>query len=125
MDKTKSISMKDLLDYDVDTYLKPEELALIKSIFKGNKEIFKILKKLLLPSATDIDMPLEEFSKDVWLVGRDYSQIPNDEIKSIVLARQEAIKFVVGGLVQLRVIAESKTETPAEIALRRKNDSAK
>lgn len=124
-DKLKSINLKDLLEYDTDTYLKPEELALIKSTFRGNKTIFKVLKKLLLPSIFDQDMPVEELGNDVWLVGRDYSAIPNDEVKSIVLARQEAIKFICGGLVKLRVIAESKTETPEEVALRRKSDSTK
>ena len=85
----------------------------------------KVLRKAMLPSVGDLELPLEEISKDAWLVGRDYSMIPDAEIKSIVLARQEAIKFIMGGLIQLKVIASSKTETKAEKALREQKDSSK
>ena len=64
-------------------------------------------------------------SKDVWLVGRDYAAIPDAEIKSIVLARQEAIRFIMGGLIQLKVIANTKKETTTEKALRQQKDSSK
>jgi len=120
----KKVSLSDVLNYNVDTYLKPEELELICNTFNDPK-VLKVLRKMLLPSVGDLDLPLEEMTKDVWLVGRDYSMIPDGEIKSIVLARQEAIKFIMGGLIQLKVIANTKKETPTEKAWRERKDSSK
>ena len=122
--ENNKVSLTDMLNYDVDTYLKQVELALIQKTFNDPK-LLTILRKVLLPVVNDPDMPLEEMSKDVWLVGRDYSMIPNEEIKSIVLARQEAIKFVMGGLMQLKIIANTKKETSAEKALRERKNSNK
>ena len=120
----KKVSLSDVLNYDTDNYFSPEELSLIYSTFSDPK-VMKILRKAMLPSVGDLELPLEEISKDAWLVGRDYSMIPDAEVKSIVLARQEAIKFIMGGLIQLKVIASTKTETKTEKALREQKDSSK
>ena len=113
-----------MLNYNADTYLKPDEMNLICNTFNDPK-VMSILRKVLLPSVGDLELPLEEMSQDVWLVGRDYAMIPDSEIKSIVLARQEAIKFIVGGLIRLKIIANTKKETQTEKALRIKKDSSK
>ena len=124
MNEPKKINLRDVLNYEPDTDLSPEELHLMQKTFNDNR-ILKVLRKIMLPSVGDLELSPEEFSKDVWLVGRDYSMIPDAEIKSIVLARQEAIKFVMGGLVQLKVIANSIKETQAEKALREQKNSSK
>ena len=124
METQKKVSLSDVLNYNVDTYLNSDELNLIYNTF-NDARVLKVLRKILLPSVGDIDLPLEEMSKDVWLVGRDYAAIPDAEIKSIVLARQEAIRFIMGGLIQLKVIANTKKETTTEKALRQQKNSSK
>lgn len=124
METQKKVSLSDMLNYNADTYLKPDEMNLICNTFNDPK-VMSILRKVLLPSVGDLELPLEEMSQDVWLVGRDYAMIPDSEIKSIVLARQEAIKFIVGGLIRLKIIANTKKETQTEKALRIKKDSSK
>lgn len=120
----KSVSLQDMLVYQPETYFKPEELALIQNTFKDSK-VTKVLRKALLPSVGDLDLPIEEMGKDLWLVGRDYSAIPEAEVKSIVLARQEAIKFVMGGLIQLKQIANSAPVSDQVKAGRNEKNSTK
>lgn len=124
MDKSKQANLADILNYEADTYLKAEEIALIQSTFKDAR-MMRLLRKVMLPTVGDPDMPIEEVGSDMWLVGRDYAAMPNEEIKSVVLARQEAIKFVVGGLIKLKMIANQKVENSVERALREKQNSSK
>lgn len=124
MNEPKNIKLQDVLNYDIDTYLTPEELHLIQNTFNDNR-VLKVLRKVMLPSVGDLELTPEEFSKDVWLNGRDYSMIPDAEIKSIVLARQEAIKFIMGGLINLKIMANLKKETQMEKTLREKKNSSK
>lgn len=126
-DKSKMASLSDLLNYEPDTYIKSDDITLIKNTFRGEvgNRLIKVLRKILLPSVGDPDMPIEEMGQDVWMVGRDYGAIPSEQVKSIVLARQEAIKFVMGGLIKLKVIASDKKETGLETALRQQKDSSK
>jgi hypothetical protein len=118
-------TLRDVINYEPDTYLTQDDIKLIQATFRGNNELVAVLRKVLLPSVGDPNLPIEELNKDMWLVGRDYAQIPDDAIKSIVLARQDAIQFVLGGLIQLKVIANSKTEDPMETAFKRAKDSTK
>ncbi len=124
MDNRKPANLQDILNYSADSYFSPEEMAWIKTTFKEPSTI-KILRKLFLPSVGDPELPPEEMANDIWLQGRDYSGIPNEEIKSIVLARQEAIKFILGTLVRIKVLAHEKEETSVEKAYRLKRDSNK
>ncbi len=121
----KPTTLKDVINYEAETYITEEDASLIRSTFRGNPRLLKALKKIFLPSIGDPDMPVEEFGKDMWLQGRDYAQIPDADIKTIVLGRQEAIKFICGALIQLNVIANSDIESPLTTAARRKQDSAK
>lgn len=122
---SQKASLRDVLNYEAETYFSDEELSLIRSTFQNNPRLMKVLRKALIPTFSDLELPLEDVGKDLWLVGRDYAQIPDAEIKSIVLARQEAIKFIAGGLINLKVIANAKDESPMEAALRRSKDSTK
>lgn len=118
-------SLQDLLNYQPETYLSADEISLIQNTFRGNTALLKALRKVLLPSVGDPELPPEEIEKDVWLVGRDYAAIPDGEVKSIVLARQDAIKFVMGALIQLKILANSTSEDEVSRAFRRAKDSAK
>lgn len=99
-------------------------MELLRSTFAGNKKLAKALRKLFLPSIGDPELPLESMGTDVWLSGINYAQIPDSEIKAVVLARQDAIKFVAGAFIKLGVIANSPAETAQEKSLRMKQDSS-
>lgn len=118
-------TLKDIINYEPETYLTADEISLIQGTFRGNDALFRVLRKVLLPSVGDSSLPIEELNKDMWLIGRDYAQIPDAEIKSVVLARQDAIQFVLGALIQLKVLANSKEESEIERAYRRTKDSTK
>lgn len=118
-------SLRDVLNYEPEQYLSEEEVALIKSTFKGNKRLLAILRKVLLPTVSDPSLPIEEMGHDVYLAGVEWGQLPNEQVKTIMLARADAIKFVLGALIKLKVIANSTDESPYQAELRKKKDSAK
>lgn len=120
-----SKTLNELLPYTPDTYLTPEEVKELQSVFKGNEKLIKTLRKLFLPTAYDPELPIEEMMGDAWMVDKDFSQMQGAEIKPIVLARQDAIKFILGGLIKLKVIANTADATPMEEAYRRSKDSTK
>lgn len=122
--KGQPARLQDILNYDVDAYFNHMELRLIREVFK-NPMVIDVIRKAMLPSVGDPKLPIEELGSDVWLMGRDYGSIPEHEIKSIVVARQEAIKFVMGGLIKLKVMANSKEETESARAARQEKDSVK
>lgn len=124
MAENRQTSLHDVLNYEPDTYLTPDEMELIQSTFR-DKRMMKLLRKVLLPSVGDPELPIEELGSDTWLLGRDWSQIPDENVKALAVARQEAIKFVMGGLIKLKVLANQKKEDPMEEALRRSKDSTK
>ena len=129
MDKSKlqPISLKDLMgdDYEIDTYLSKDDIAVIREVFK-DKNVLKVVRKVLLPTVADPAMPIEEMvGKDVWNFQKDWGVIPVDEIKSLIVARQEAIKFVADGLMKLKALANVRDETLQEREARLKKDSNK
>lgn len=119
----KNTKLSDVLNYEMDTYLSLDEVVFIQNTFKDKRAI-NILRKVFLPSVGDPELPIEEVGNDVWLQGTDYKQIPEAEIKSIVLARQEAIKFIVGSLIKLKMIANQGSENDKQKALREKRNSS-
>lgn len=110
--------------YKPEEYLSEDELSLIRSTFSDNR-LVKVVRKILLPTIADPELPLEELASDTWLAGRAWAQIPAEEAKIMAVARQDAIEFIMGGLIKLKVIANQKPETEAEKAYRRTKDSAK
>lgn len=118
-------TLSDIINYDPDTYLSLDELALIRSTFKDNPRLIKVLRKLMVPSVGNPELPVEEMGNDAWIAMRDWSQIPADEAKILMVARQEALKFIFGGMIKLKMIANSSDESPMSAQLRRKQDSTK
>lgn len=117
--------LKNVLNYEVETYFSPDEIALIQNTFRNAPRLINVIRKAMIPTISDPELPLENFGDDAFMAGRAYEQIPDSEIKSIVLGRQEAIKFICGGLVKLKVIANAKPADPVEEAFRRSKDSVK
>lgn len=118
-------TLRSVLNYDPEQYLTDAEVSLIKSTFHNNPRLIAILRKLMLPTLADPSLPIEQMGKDIFMEGRQWAQIPADEAKILYVAREDAAKFIIGGLVQLKNIAAIKDETPMEQALRRSKDSTK
>jgi transcriptional regulator GlxA family with amidase domain len=125
MAEQKKATVRDIVNYEPEQYLSEEEVGLIRGAFKNNEKLIKVIRKIMLPTALDANLPIEELAADAWMSDRDFGGMPNEEIKSIVLARQDAIRMVFGGLIKLKVIANQKEESPEEAELRRQKDSAK
>lgn len=122
---SEKAQLKDIISYKPEDYLNVEEIAIIRNTFKENPALLKVLRKVFLPTITDSSLPVEEFGKDLWFVGTDFSALSKDEVQARVIARQEAIKFVMGGIISLKQIANMSEETEMEKALRRSKDSTK
>ena len=119
------VRLEDVLHYTPESYFSDDELALIRNTFNGvtGSRLIKIIRKIMLPTISDPDLPIEEINKDAFLSGIDMSSTAAEHLKPIVLGRQEAIKFVIGGLIQLKQVANIKEETPANRQMRRAKDS--
>lgn len=115
----------DILNYDPGNYFSEQEIGLIQSTFNGNQALLNVLRKILLPTLGDPEMPIEQYGNDVYLSAREWAQIPADEAKVMMVARQDAIKFIAGGLIRLKVIAQSRKPSEQEAAAKAEADSAK
>ena len=98
------------LNYSVPLLFSKEDVAQLKALYGGqdNKNM-ELLRRIFLPSLFDPTVPVEYGANDMWM-DRDFAQIPNEEVKSIVLARQELIKWVTGTLVRIRQMANQPDE---------------
>ena len=122
-EKTNS-GIRDVVNYTPAEYFSETEISLIQATF-GNPAVVAVLRKVLLPTIADPSMPIEDFDKDIFMQSRDYGAMAAEETKAIVLGRQEAIKFIMGGLIKLKVMAAAKVETKEEAAARKAKDSSK
>lgn len=101
---------KNRLNYQPKLLFSKEEVKLLKQTFGGtDNQLMTLLRKIFLPSLLDPEVPDEYMSNDL-LIDIDFKPIPNEEVKSIVLARQEMIKWVRGSLVRLRQLANQPDE---------------
>lgn len=124
MAEPKRASLTDVLNYEPEQYFSEDELMLIRNTFRS-PVVINLLRKVFIPTISDPELPLEDFGNDMFLAGREYAQIPDGEIKSIVLARQDAIKFIMGALVKLKVIANTPDMTPEQKKLQQKQNSGR
>ena len=118
-------SLNDMLSYKSESYYTEAEIGLIRRTFQDNPALLRVIRKTFIPTISDPDLPIEEFHKDWMINGKSWTQIPADERASMVLARQEAIEFIIGGLIFLKNLANVKEETPEQKELRRTKDSNK
>ena len=125
MSEQKPATLSDIINYEPDTYLTQEDLDLIRSTFRDNKRLLRLLRKVMVPSVGNPELPVEEMGNDAWLAMRDWAQVPADEAKILMVARQEALKFIFGGFIKLKMIANSTDESPFAKDVRRKMDSSK
>ena len=99
-----------------------EEEQLLKQHFKGNDGLLKLLRKIFIPQY-DVNAPLGQ-AVDLWM-DRVYADIPVAEVKGLIVARQEAIKFLESGLIQLHFLANKSDKTPDELERESRQNSAK
>ncbi len=86
--------------------------------------MINILRKIFIPTISDLALPVEELGKDAWL-NMEWSNMSVNEIKALVVGRQLAIKYVINGLIELKIRANDGIESPAEKILREKKNSTK
>lgn len=125
MAEQKPASLRDLIKYEPEKYMTDDEVSLIRSTFRDNPRLIAVLRKVFLPTVQDPALPVEEIANDIWFAGKQWDAVPNEQIKSLVVARQEAIKFIMGGFISLKQLANTSEESEMEAALRRSKDSTK
>lgn len=125
MSEPSPVRIQDVLNYKIETYITDEDRQLIKEHFKDNPALLRVVRKVFMPTLSDPSLPVEEMSKDLWFSGIDFATLSKDEAFVRILAKQEAIKFVAGGVMSLKQIANIKEEDPNVIEARRAKDSAK
>ncbi len=116
--------MSDVINYAPEQYLTDAEITVIQATFKNNPFLINVLRKILVPSIYDAQTPIEHFGKDALNAGREWASIPAEEAKILVVARQDALAFIIGGLMHLKTIANQKVETADEASERQLKDSA-
>ena len=117
-------TLKDVLNYTPQSEFSDTEMHLIQTTFRENPALIAVLRKTLIPTISDPSLPIEQVNADPFL-NRDWSAMPMDEAKCLIVARQDAVKFVIGGLVRLQLLANQPVETEMEAAARRQMNSSK
>lgn len=123
--KDSRTTLKDVINYQPDQYMSKEELDIIKNTFKYNPQLINILRKIMIPTIMDPSLPIESMGNDAFNAGRDWAAIPADEAKILAVARQDALQFVIGGLIKLKVLSNLEEDTPEQQAERAAKDSAR
>lgn len=123
--KDQRASLKDVINYQPEKYITDDELALVRATFKDNPKLLKVIRKIMVPTVSDPELPIENMGSDFFLQGREWAQIPAEEAKILMVARQDALQFILGALIKLQVIANEGELSPIQLAEKRKKDSSK
>lgn len=105
------LQLKDVLpnNYDATDYFSQDEIQWIQMVL-GTPLAIKILRKIFLPTVHDPELPIEEFAKDIFGKDLNYLSMDANNVKAIVQGRQEAVKFIMDGLIRIKVIASFKEQ---------------
>lgn len=116
-----------MLNYKPESYLTDDEHALARSLFGGTNgaRALKLLRKIMIPTTTDPELPIEEFGKDAFMGQIDFKSLPADEAKAVGMGFQLAHKAVMGGLIHLKTIANIQEPTKEEVEEARAKNSSK
>lgn len=125
--KEQQAKLADIISYTPETYFSDEEVTLLRNAFNGptGARLLKVVRKALLPTIADADLPIEEFGKDVFMSAIDFKMMPVEEVKPTILGLQMAVKIVMGSLIQLKNIANVKEPSAQELANARAKNSSK
>ena len=100
----------------------PQERALLESVFKGNEELLRVLRKIFLPEL-DPYVPIGQ-NLDLWMTLPLEEMTPEAALINIK-ARNSVIAHLESCLRTIKILAESPDETPEEALQRLKKDSSK
>jgi len=100
----------------------PEEFAIIRTTFKDNDALLKLMRKIFLPEI-DPTAPLGQMV-DLWM-SLNMKELTAEQALVKLEARNSLILHVEQQLLALRAMADSVDETPAQTAARLKKDSTK
>lgn len=89
-----------------------EELALIKSAFKGNTDLLKLMRKVFLPEL-DPTAPLGQII-DLWMTV-PVKEMTAEQAQVNILARNSLIMHLEQQLLQLQALAEMGEMTVADV----------
>jgi hypothetical protein len=94
MEEQKGMNISDVLGESFETYLTEEDAKIIHSAFSGNPRLLRAIKKVFIPTIQDPEMPVESMAEDFWMGGNsglEWSQIPAEEAKALIVGREQAI----------------------------------
>lgn len=100
----------------------PEEVSLIRSTFKNNEVLLKLMRKMFLPEL-DPNAPLGQMI-DIYHTIQTKDRKPED-IAVELTARNMVIDHTDNVLTQLWILSMQEEETPAEVIAREKKDSSR
>jgi len=95
---------------------------LLRRTFGGNDELLKLLRKIFLPEL-DPTLPIQQMI-DLWMTTEIKDKSP-EECKIQMIARNTVIAHIEFQLGQIKIMANSEEETPAQTAKRVMKDSSK
>lgn len=95
---------------------------MIRAVFKDNDPLLLILRKIFLPEI-DPKAPLGQVI-DLWMTVKIDGMSLEDQLIRLH-ARNQLIVHIENMLMQLKLIAELKDETPEEVAVKEKKNSSK
>lgn len=102
--------------------IKPEEIELIKSVFKGNQKLLKLLRKIFLPEI-DPEVPLGQ-QIDLYMTIPTQGLTMEEKLINLE-ARNNLIRHIESQLLQLMILAETDAKTLEEAREAMKKDSSK
>ena len=123
----QQVKLEDILAYTPDTYFSDDDLTFLRGRFNGpeGSRLLRLIRKIMLPTVSDPELPIEEIGKDIFMSAIDFKSMPEDQVKPVVMGLQLTVKAVMGGLIQLRNLANVKEETAESRAQRRARNSAR
>lgn len=100
-----------------------EEKQLLAQHFRGNDGLLKLLRKIFV-TPFNFDAPIGQ-ATDSLISGVNFADLPAEEAKIRILARQESLGVLDRGLIQIQFLANDKEKTPDELEKERNKNSAK
>lgn len=98
------------------------EMEVIRSTFRGNETLLKLLRKIFLPEI-DPAAPIGQII-DLWMT-MDVKNLLPEQAMVRLIARNELITHVEQQLLQLKVLSEQEVPSKVAVAATRSKNSSK
>ena len=100
-----------------------EEKQMLAQHFKGNDGLLKLLRKIFV-TPFNLDAPIGQ-AIDSLTSGVNYADLPADEAKIRIVARQESLGVLDRGLLQIQFLANEVEKTPDDLESETNKNSSK